>query len=177
MSLSKPKIWSLIKRIEFDDLSSNYMFSCRLARENGWKIYFARRAIEEYKKFLYLTQISSSPITPSFQVDQVWHQHLTYSRHYWGVCMKILSKPLHHGPTKGGGQEASRYYKQYIQTLEIYEEEFDVYPPNDIWPSPEVRFGRDTHFQWVNVKENWVIPKIKLDSFFKFKTKAKNDSF
>ena len=60
----KKMIWSKIKEFEFDDIDCSLSFSERLARENGWNIEYALRAIEEYKKFMYLIWISNQALTP-----------------------------------------------------------------------------------------------------------------
>src|SRR5688500_16905963 len=51
-------------------------FEPRLRRENGWSAGFARRAIEEYRKFLFLAATARHPVSPPDVVDQVWHLHL-----------------------------------------------------------------------------------------------------
>ena len=42
----------------------------------------AMRWIGEYKKFITLAYFSNKMITPSEEVDQVWHMHMTYTKHY-----------------------------------------------------------------------------------------------
>jgi hypothetical protein len=66
-------------------------FVDRLARENGWSGHHAAAVYQEYLRFLYLAGTSAGPLTPSDAVDQAWHLHLLYSRHYWEVlCGRIL---------------------------------------------------------------------------------------
>ena len=84
-------------------------FVDRLARENSWSNEYAERCLLEYKRFIYLAVISDTPVTPSDQVDQVWHLHLTYTESYWiDMCDKVLKQHIHHGPTKGGVKEFNR---------------------------------------------------------------------
>ena len=66
---------------------------------------------------------------------------------------------MHHGPTRGGGDEAKRYDLQYQRTLAAYTAVFDAPPPTDIWPPSERRFGVDLAWRRVNVASNWVVPK------------------
>jgi hypothetical protein len=68
-----------IQEFQLDDSASNFSFSQRLARENGWTVQYAKSVIDEYKKFIFLAIVSGHPVTPSDQVDQVWHLHLAYS--------------------------------------------------------------------------------------------------
>jgi hypothetical protein len=122
---------------------------------------YAQRAIAEYKKFAFLAVAVGHPVTPSDQVDQVWHLHLTYTRSYWEeFCPQILQIPLHHDPTRGGHSENQKFEDWYSQTLESYERFFGQAPPTDIWSKAEVRFGRDLSFVRVNTQQNWVLPKL-----------------
>lgn len=116
-------------------------FCARLAIENGWSKAFARRTLEEYKKFLYLCVAFGDGCTPSDEVDQVWHLHLSYTKSYWrDLCPNVLEKPLHHNPTEGGPAEDAKYQGKYLRTLERYKAEFGQYPPADIWPDVHERF-------------------------------------
>lgn len=50
----------------------------------------------------FLSVVSDTPVTPSQDVDEVWHVHLTYLRDYWDVwCGRVLQRRLHHDPTEG----------------------------------------------------------------------------
>ncbi len=117
-------------------------FKDRLARENRWTPAYAKRVLHEYYRFCFLAVTAGHEVTPSDQVDQVWHLHLTYSRDYWErFCPEVLGAPLHHGPTAGGQDERTRYYEQYAQTLKSYEDAFGEAPPADIWSPAAERFG------------------------------------
>ena len=157
---STDPLWQRLEAFDLDDMDADFKFSDRLARENGWKPEFAKRVVEEYKRFCYLAVRSGHDVTPSDQVDQVWHLHLSYSRHYWDeFCAKILEIPLHHDPTQGGVAEAAKYRDWYQATLESYELLSGEKPPEDIWPSPLVRFGNIEAMQRVNTADHFVVPK------------------
>ena len=135
-------------------------FAARLAREQGWTVAFARRAIHEYQRFVYLALTADHIACPSEQVDAVWHQHLTYTRSYWKrFCGEVLGRPLHHEPTRGGPDEREKHHALYEATLESYRNAFGEEPPADLWPTSIVRFGEDLRHTVVNVEQNWVIPK------------------
>jgi hypothetical protein len=152
-------LWQKIRYLPIDDPKSALPFSARLARDNGWELDFALRAIDEYKKFILLAATLPHPVTPSDQVDQVWHLHLLYTRSYWDeLCQKILQKPLHHDPTRGGSGERGKFRHWYDYTLESYRQVFGAPPPQDIWPPAEIRFGL-INFIRVNTDTHWVIPK------------------
>lgn len=145
------------------DASDAIPFSQKLARENRWTIQYAQRVMDEYKKFIFIAMIAGHPVTPSDQVDQVWHLHLTYTYSYWNeFCAKVLQLPLHHHPTRGVLEDQKDYPKWYTETLTSYEKIFQQQPPADIWPLLHIRFGRGTRFTRVNSHQYWIVPKPSL---------------
>ena len=138
-------------------------FRNRVAHENGWDAGMAERAIQEYKRFAYLCAHSPTPCTPSMEVDQVWHMHMTYTHDYWGrFCPDLLGYQLHHGPTEGGDDEEEKHVEQYEYTLVYYERVFGRPPPGDLWPSTGERFSSFPHLQWVNLSEHSITPKSRI---------------
>lgn len=152
-------LYDRIQSFKLDDPEAELSFSQRLARENGWSLLYAYGAIEEYKKFVFLAVTAEHPVTPSDQIDQVWHLHLTYTRSYWdNFCAEILKQPLNHDPTLGGSDEDDKFKCWYEMTLESYEQFFGVEPSVGFWPKPEERFGSDVNFVRVNTGQNWILP-------------------
>ena len=112
-------------------------FSARLAQENNWNTEFTGRAIEEYRRFLFLCGVSGEHLTPSETVDEVWHLHLLYTKSYWkDFCGTVLGRELHHHP--GGDSESEKQIlkNQYEQPLLLYRTWFGEEAPTDIWPRP-----------------------------------------
>jgi hypothetical protein len=159
MNPSQRSLWRRIKAFELDVAGARFTFTDRLARENGWSISYAIRCVEEYKKFIFLICIADQGLTPSDQVDQVWHLHLIYTRSYWDdFCRNTLGKEIHHGPTKGGDSERNRFNNLYEASNAWYRKTFDKEPPEDIWPATELRF-KEIHFTRVNRHRYWLVPK------------------
>ena len=162
MTEDQKSLWTKIQDFDIDDLDSDFTFTDRLARENGWTMEYAVRVVEEYKKFIFLICIANHPLTPSDQVDQVWHLHLIYTHSYWtDLCKNTIQRVIHHGPTKGGGKEKAKYNNLYEETKRLYQRTFKDEPPNDIWPSSKIRFG-ELRFTRVNRHRNWIIPKFRV---------------
>ncbi|NNU16907.1 hypothetical protein HK107_11315 [Parvularcula sp. ZS-1/3] len=139
-----------------------FPLSARLARDNGWSLPFAERVLEEYRRFAYLAVVCGREVTPSDEVDQAWHLHLCYTRHYWSEWKEALGTELHHGPTKGGKAENTRYRDNYDATLALYKEHFGEDAPSDIWPAPDVRFGRAPHFRRIDLSDTLLLSKRRL---------------
>lgn len=162
MNALETDLWSRIEGYAFDEVDAALPFSARLARDNKWPLNFAKRAIEEYTKFVFLATTAGHPVTPSDEVDQVWHLHLLYTHAYWDDFCKILGEPLHHGPTQGGTDEGRKFNAWYEKTLCSYAQVFASAPPADIWPEPARRFGDAAHFRRINTRTYWAIRKQRL---------------
>ena len=161
MDAQHKKLYQRIQAFSLDKPDACFSFSKKLAKENGWSTEYTNRVIEEYKKFTFLAVVADHMVSPSDQVDQVWHLHLTYTKSYWQeFCNNILKMPLHHEPSQGGDVEQSKYNDLYNQTIETYKQFFGEIPPSDIWPNAQDRFGRDIYFKRVNYQKNWIIPKF-----------------
>ncbi len=118
-----------------DDPADTTPFSARLRKATGWTAAKTRRVMAEYLRFAVLATCSDAPVSPSKSVDEAWHLHLTDTRRYWeDFCPRVLGRPLHHDPGRGGAEEGARLAAQYRATLELYEQVFRVAPPADIWP-------------------------------------------
>jgi len=155
-------LWKNIREFELDDQDSQQTFTDRLARENGWSLEYSLRAVDEYKKFMFMLCIAGHPLTPSDEVDQVWHLHLLYTHSYWeDFCRDTLNKTIHHGPTGGGKEESDKYVNLYGKTKEFYKSTFNADPPAEIWPSDEIRFG-EINFRRVNLDKYHLVKKLRL---------------
>ncbi len=152
-----------IQSFPIEDGNPGLTFDARLARDHGWSRAYSRRVILEYRRYLFLAATAGEPVCPSEEVDAAWHQHLTYTRSYWGrLCGEVLGRPLHHDPTRGGPAEAEKHRRMYERTLCVYRNVFGEEPPEDIWPGPDVRFGTDLSHRVVNTSRNWVVPKAPV---------------
>ncbi|MEM1044784.1 MAG: hypothetical protein AAGL24_01480 [Pseudomonadota bacterium] len=148
--------------LSLDDPDADLPFSRHLALSNLWTADFTDRAIREYKRFLILTDEAGQAVSPSDAVDQVWHLHLTYTRHYWDhLCREILGWDLHHTPCEGGNGNAEQRAELYRQTLESYCAVFGETPPADIWPAPDQRFT--ARHARIDISRNQIVPKPEAD--------------
>ena len=155
-----PASRDLLARIEAHPFETGDIlgFTQRLARDHGWTHSFARGVVREYGRFCFLAVATPGPVTPSEEVDEVWHMHLTYSRDYWTVwCREVLGTDLHHDPTKGGPAEQRRFRAQYAQTLAVYERFFGP-PPPLFWPATHRRFGARPRFRVLDTHRAVALP-------------------
>ena len=90
--------------------------------------------IEEYGKFLLLKIITKDydhiKLSPSIQINKIWHLHLLYPKHYYLFCKNQTNgKIINHSPdAKYDGKDK----KRLRDTLRIYHTIFGD-PPSNIW--------------------------------------------
>ena len=141
MDRSSSEFIALRARVDayaFDRPEEAVTFTARLRKQTGWSQRRAARAVVEYRRFVILAVAASHTVSPSHDVDEVWHLHLTETRRYWGeFCTEVLGKPLHHDPSRGGGEEDAQYHALYLRTLDSYQRLFDEPAPVDVWPRPK----------------------------------------
>ena len=153
-------VWQALATYRIGPEAAALGFEQRLARENGWSAAYTARVMEEYRRFCFMAVAAGHEVTPSDQVDQAWHLHLTYSRDYWErFCPEVLGRKLHHGPTAGGEAEHRRYYDQYAETMASYERIFGMPPPSDVWPSAARRLIEDPKARRVHPRDSLVIER------------------
>ncbi|MEQ1479350.1 glycine-rich domain-containing protein, partial [Salmonella enterica] len=86
--------WTRLQSFAFDDPSSSFPFSAKVAKENGWTRGYTLRVIEEYRRFAHLAVSAGHPVSPSEAVDQAWHIHILYTRQYGEFCRDYLGQFL-----------------------------------------------------------------------------------
>jgi uncharacterized protein (TIGR04222 family) len=151
--------WRRIRVHAFEDADAPLDFVAKLAREQGWSRDQVRAAIEEYRRFCFLSSVCDETMVPSVAVDEVWHLHLTYTEDYWQrFCPDALGVALHHRPGGLGRDDAAHYRQRYAETLAEYERWFGT-PPERWWPGTVERFRRPGRFRRVDRDRVWLIRK------------------
>ena len=151
----KKETWLRLRNYHFDHLVPDHLmdrvaarfggtdastkaFANKIARKLGWTTRFALRAIDEYKKFVYLGITGDFSVTPPRVIDQVWHEHLLFSRAYRDYCRDVLGRDFDHNPELMATDEQTGVFQaQYAATIALYRSEFNVAPPEDIWGTPK----------------------------------------
>ncbi len=143
---SGDRLWQNIQELTLAEIDAELPFEAKLAYQCHWTMEFSRRVIGEYRRFLYLTQVATSPIAPPGAVDQAWHLHLLQTHFYWDVmCHGLFGKKLHHTPTRSGAGGRAADATRYDNALRAYREAFGTEPPPDIWPvadKPELSISK-----------------------------------
>jgi hypothetical protein len=153
-------LWITIRDFPLDDTTADFTFSKRLARDHLWTEAHAERVVTEYRRFLYLMARADQTVTPSQDVDEAWHLHLSYTRSYWEGLCGAIGRPLHHDPTEGGPDEAERFATAYACTLDRYRDTFGTAAPSDVWPPSTERFDGNNRYITVAADRYWVMRRL-----------------
>lgn len=133
-----PGIWDHITEAFGGADASTKAFAVKIAKKHGWANGMALKAIAEYKKFVYLGVTSDFHVTPSKIIDVVWHEHLLFTKAYREFCTDVIEYEFDHHPELIPMEDQTgRYNAQYLDTLDLYEAEFGVAPPEAIWSVPK----------------------------------------
>ncbi|MCW3110842.1 MAG: hypothetical protein JWQ09_5348 [Segetibacter sp.] len=153
--MNKKELWLKLKSYHFDHVvplnlwthitavfggtePSSKAFASKIARKSGWTKMFALNALSEYKKFVYLGVVSDFPVTPSKIIDQVWHEHLLFSKAYRQFCTDVIDYTFDHNPELiPMTDQTGNFNLQYLDTVALYKMEFGIDPPADIWSVPK----------------------------------------
>ena len=100
--------------------------------------------IKEFKRFVILKalyrDVNASILSPSYQVDQVWHGLLQFPLDYIRLCDAILpvdapTRVIDHNPF--GSDDVEAQAKRYEKTLEAYALFYRQDPPSKFWEALE----------------------------------------
>ena len=126
--------WHRIEQLALSPPDSVVSFSDKLMQATGWTRGHCERAITEYRRFLLLAAEAGHPVSPSPDVDEVWHLHLLYTRSYWDdLCPNVLGFRLHHEPATGTTNDRAKLDDWYARTLSSYQVIFGEAAPSDVW--------------------------------------------
>jgi uncharacterized protein (TIGR04222 family) len=122
------ELWKNVLNFNLDGRLSEYGFTTRLENENFWTEGFARDAVIEYKKFMYLAAVADYMVSPSAIVDIVWHQHLIFTQSYEDFCV-VLGKKIAHIPSTHQTSDFAQFKFAKETTTVLYNQNFGPQPP------------------------------------------------
>lgn len=95
----------------------------------GWSDSYKLNVIKEYEKFLCLRS-SNNKLSPSNDVDIVWHQHILNTKHYREYCNAKFGFFIDHDPTDAFDQDAKKI--RLANTFNEYKTKFGEPHPR-VW--------------------------------------------
>lgn len=112
----KEMLWSL----DLDPIVVKVMY------EESWTLQQALSAVEEYRRFLFLTVTKPEAIVPTEFVDAVWHAHILDTAKYRDDCQQLFGFFLDHFPYFGmrGKEDQETLQATFANTANLYESVF-----------------------------------------------------
>eukprot|EP01084_Bolivina_argentea_P194311 333361_1 len=90
---------------------------------------------QEYAKFLYLklkcNDFNHTLLSPSKQIDDIWHLHILFNRKYFEFCRIYGGALIEHDPN--AKFDIKEYKKRFKNTHKKYKEYFHIKPPQSVW--------------------------------------------
>lgn len=86
--------------LEDDPLDENIIQRVQ-KKHPDWNRGKVMELIREYKTFLYFCAKDDEENVPSAEVDEIWHEHILFTKDYENWC-NFLGKKIHHNPEKIG---------------------------------------------------------------------------
>jgi len=94
--------------------------------------------LKEYLRFIFLKidqndKTLPPKLSPSAQVDALWHKHILQPVSYFKFCQSVCGEIIDHNPAT---EESPDRDERYQLTLNLYSKVFHSPPPAGIWPAP-----------------------------------------
>lgn len=114
---------------EVDDYPIPDLLIPRIAKEHNYSLGYARIAVREAKRLLYLSSLCEMEVSPSKRIDYAWHEMLMFTRFYQEFST-FIGKYVHHDPTPGIPDNGNLY----ANTKQLYTKHFGIVPDPYYWP-------------------------------------------
>jgi hypothetical protein len=130
----------------------------RCQRAYGWDAGLVHRIFVSYLQFLTLKVVTedfdAEYLSPSFLVDQMWHQHLLDNRHYEQFCHSVCpdGRQIYHDPE--GGDDVVARQQRIVWTQTALKERFDGAVDHMVWGF-DIAQASGTEMQWGAKKRKW----------------------
>ena len=103
----------------------------RMMREYNWPRRTILAACEQYRRFLWLTKKYGQEhhLTPSKEVDEVWHNHILFTEQYSEDCDALFGRYFHHRPSNAPEFLTDQLapLTPFSKTQELHKAEFGNY--------------------------------------------------
>jgi len=123
LSLDAAKLY--IERIELGHVVE------RMMREYNWPRRTLLAACEQYRHFLWLVKKYDQEyqLTPSKEVDEVWHNHILFTEQYNKDCNVLFGRYFHHRPSNTPESLSHQLTQMtpFNKTQELHKAEFGTF--------------------------------------------------
>lgn len=126
--------------MQISENNTNFFNHNFISKYYNWNIDYTFQVIYEYEKFMEL-RFEDSGLSPSDDIDKLWHLHILDTKIYYEYCMKRFGSLVHHNPQDSIDQEARKI--RYKNTLIKYIKKFSYPKYEKVWGLKNKNFMQD----------------------------------
>jgi len=118
---SLEETWAYIQAIDFTTARRKLMkprFGTPLPEE------VVDHCVADYQRFLYLIRKYDAILSPTLDIDIVWHEHIMDTKPYFRDTAAIFGRYLHHEPNRSEGGRTPELQVTFNRTGDLWSEEF-----------------------------------------------------
>lgn len=127
MSLNENRVSLDEARLYLDELDLSYIIQAMCSPQYPlprWTLADAQHCCQLYKNFLFLMKKHMpTPLVPTREIDEFWHNHILYTRQYARDCEHIFGRFMHHDPASPD-EDAQVLVDHFHVTKQLYFDEF-----------------------------------------------------
>ncbi|MAZ40340.1 MAG: hypothetical protein CMF49_09515 [Legionellales bacterium] len=92
-----------------------------------WQPKLAEVCVMLYKRFLWLlVKYPDVQLVPTRDIDEVWHNHILYTKNYTQDCQALCGRYIHHIPSDPDNTfELTSLSSNFEETKRLYQQEFN----------------------------------------------------
>lgn len=100
----------------------------KTAKKNDWSKEQAQEAEMQYRGFLKAIMMENGgSFVPTYEIDEIWHNHILDTQKYGEDCHKLFGQMLHHEPSYGDDEQENNFLKRMAsKTQEFFKENFAI---------------------------------------------------
>lgn len=107
------------------------LFEEHIAKYNNWTMEYCRQVIQEYERFLSLKANNNIELSPSDDIDKLWHFHILCTELYNSYCIEKFGKIIQHNPIDSTDQQKRK--QRLINTLNCYKQTYQLFINKKVW--------------------------------------------
>ena len=131
--MKDPALWAALSDHPFPIKGARDGLSARVLKIGRLGPRRTRTAMDAYRRFLYLSAIAGSEVTPPPLLGEIWRIHaLDHANYTEGLVRGVLCRPM----PDAFAPPLPLSHPAHRRTRALYREEFGQSRPSTLWPGP-----------------------------------------
>jgi hypothetical protein len=134
--MKDPALWDALRDHPFPIKGARDGLSARVLNIGRLGPRRTLTAVDAYRRFLYLSAIAGSEVTPPPLLGEIWRIHaLDHANYTEGLVRGVIRRPM----PDAFEPPLPLAHPAHSRTRALYREEFGQSPPSTLWPGPVAR--------------------------------------